>query len=807
VNEERIVELRVHGVAGTPPDELLNRALVVRVAGDSRAGFYRPALADEGTDDAPGQPSGSGPLLEGYSWGGLTSGAAARAFWLLLLPFTIANVAPRLRPPSPRPGRMDGLLWWLSRLFALGLTAMMVQTAAGVGVDQIGWRCGVQPSGSCAGLPSAVDDLLHLATPGERLLLGSIVPVVVLLVLIALGRGSAMRYEQADPEPNADYSGTNPGDDQAALTHPDLWRGQHLVRRLRRLHILVAAAICVVTVTLPAYAHDRAGAALLLPLGAGLMSWLGWGLLVLCVLASIGIAVLLAFSAVTSRRPTVGTAALFADRAYVPAIGLGLLAVGYLLLPRPDWVPSGGLPGYGGSVVLLFALLVAILLILAATVTILWRRIPSLPAGQPRVAVGGYGTVLLTAASLLLAAGVSAGVYLYSGGFLQTGRMNSSFSDVQRAITALHTAQAIQVAGMLFALMLGWLLVVVLAGAGLVAYRMIWPTRWAPGLKLLNQQYPEAHRTAGRDTQILRAFWVARIADWAGSLMGIVLAPWIVLAAAATVFVLVAAISPSAANMLDLVLAHTGPLIAIGAYGTVLGLLLLVAVGAAAFRATGTRRIVGVLWDIGAFWPRAAHPLAAPCYAERTVPDLLQRLRWYAAGAPGGGRAPAEAVPVVVSGHSQGGVIAAATILQLTAPVREQVAFLGTGTVLRRIYSRYFPAYFDVSTLDSMAVRLTARSGRRLRNLWRTSDFLGGPLSAGPRDSDPPVPASSPLHDADRRLTDPEYAPPPGDPVLPPIRRHSDYPADPAYYQELSDLADLLPHQPPRPERRLRVIH
>ncbi|KPC86478.1 membrane protein, partial [Streptomyces sp. NRRL F-6602] len=104
---------------------------------------------------------------------------------------------------------------------------------------------------------------------------------------------------------------------------------------------------------------------------------------------------------------------------------------------------------------------------------------------------------------------------------------------------------------------------------------------------------------------------------------------------------------------------------ALGSWLIGFGFLLFVTWGRRAYRDPAARRTIGILWDVGTFWPRAAHPFAPPCYAERSVPDLTWRIASWTRET--GGR-------VVLSGHSQGSVLAAAAAWQLRPSARRRVA-------------------------------------------------------------------------------------------------------------------------------------
>ncbi|MDI5972071.1 hypothetical protein POF50_022490 [Streptomyces sp. SL13] len=194
----------------------------------------------------------------------------------------------------------------------------------------------------------------------------------------------------------------------------------------------------------------------------------------------------------------------------------------------------------------------------------------------------------------------------------------------------------------------------------------------------------------------------------------------------------------------------------------------LVALGRSAYGSLAARRTVGILWDVGTYWPRAAHPFAPPCYAERAVPDLTWRIATWTRAT--GGR-------LVLSAHSQGTVLAASAVWQLAPDTRRRIALLTYGSPLERLYGRWFPAYFGPPALLALH-----REVHAWRNLWRRTDPIGGPVRLeGPHGTGRGVDVG-PLRDPAAYGRDTEH------PLPAPVLAHSDYQADPAFDAERAQL-------------------
>jgi hypothetical protein len=209
----------------------------------------------------------------------------------------------------------------------------------------------------------------------------------------------------------------------------------------------------------------------------------------------------------------------------------------------------------------------------------------------------------------------------------------------------------------------------------------------------------------------------------------------------------------------------------LGTYLISLSALLLIILGIQTYRNPRVRRTVGVIWDLATFWPRSSHPLAPPCYAERVVPELVFRANWLATQQGG----------VVLSGHSQGSVLVAATVLQMPKEALPHTALLTYGSPLCRLYMRAFPNYFNENVLGEIAEAVAGDRGQeRWVNLWRRTDPIGGAVGIG-----------------DRRLADPtSFDSLPGDRLPPAAQAHSGYQVTAQFGQAMDDLVGLLPTYP-----------
>jgi hypothetical protein len=165
-----VVELRVHGVGGTPPEGLLGVTGVtdlVRTGGDGDSAFFA-RLSDRS--------------VEGYSWGPLTARGLLQPLWLFLLPLTLVNVAGWMLPRTRRARHKS--MRWLARFLVLLLgMSLTVQYVYGFSIVIIRevfyqWRLGGRITGGRAAL-----------------VLGAGVTLLVGLLFVVVARYTQRRFE------------------------------------------------------------------------------------------------------------------------------------------------------------------------------------------------------------------------------------------------------------------------------------------------------------------------------------------------------------------------------------------------------------------------------------------------------------------------------------------------------------------------------------------------------------------------------------------------------------------------------------
>ncbi|MFJ9551172.1 hypothetical protein [Streptomyces erythrochromogenes] len=749
------LELLVHGVAGASPAELLGDPRTVRITGDSTAAVFR--RTDDADAEAHPERYAGLPVPEAYCWSRLTSGNGARALWLLLLPFMVANLAHWARPaaptgpaadPAPRAVRTYGVL---VRILALSLTVLLIAAACEVALDLVAWQCA--GSATCTAPGSRLGFLAPdgggwWSQPGRRLALGALVPTALTVLLWYLSNRTWSAYESQPPPAGAADPDTA-SDTAPALGRPGFWYGRRIVARLRAAHTAAGLLTVAVAVSAPTAAHDRGAAA-----DAPALEALGWITQALLAAGAVTVAWVVCRRGRSEDRPDHRL-----DRAAVnllPGAALALLAAVLLhaCVSRPGWTSGGRLPGDFAFGVIMLGQGLGVLA-LAVVARHLHRRAP-----DPAAALRGLGGPAVAMLGCALGGVMSGGVAQRVADWMDGGATPGMAGAPLPGPPVLLSWQAAVLPPLLLvlALLAAWFTV----GAARTRRRLA---------AAVAAEYPGENPDRARSRRIAGARTAAALTDSAPWFVAAVSGITLVLGGGALAGAWLSGQVPGEAARAAPPLLEAAARAAqdAGSWLIGLGIALFVAWGRRAYRDPAARRTIGILWDVGTFWPRAAHPFAPPCYAERAVPDLT----WRMAGWTGrtGGR-------LVISGHSQGSVLAAAAVWQLAPPVRRRVALLTYGSPLARLYGRWFPAYFGPGQLAALH-----RDVDCWRNLWRATDPIGGPALPGP---DSPEVDRGPLADP---LA---YGRSARHPLPAPILGHADYQADPAFAAERAALLARL---------------
>nr|WP_223182516.1 MULTISPECIES: hypothetical protein [unclassified Streptomyces] len=687
----------------------------------------------------------------------------------------VANLAHWMRPPAPDHTGLVRLYGVLVRLVALTLTALLTAAACEVALDLTAWQCAA--SSACTGDHSWLGFLSASrdgwwSQPGRRLALAAAVPALLVGLLWYLSNRTWSAYEAQRPPTGYDApaapqtdgggetgktpEGAPPGALRAALGRPGFWYGRRLVARLRAAHtatgfLTVAAALVTGTAR-----YDTA-----LP-GTGAV--LG-GILQTAVAVLGGIVLwVVCRRGRSERRLDLRLEKTLVSWLPAAALALLVLTAVYASWSRPGWTSSGTLPGntvFGALTLAQGALVVAL-----GVVALLLQR----PRRDPRTALRGLGGPAVAMLSCALAGVMSGGVAQRVADWLDgpaTPGMGDPGARIAPPVLLSWQASVIPV-----------LLLLLLAPAALLGVRTLLTARRLRAA--VEADYPGDERDPVRTGQIATARARAGLTDSAPVLVGVVSGATLLLGACSVIG------AWASGNVPGRAFDGAGPALAslasatqaLGSWMIGFGFLLFVTWGRRAYRDPSARRTVGILWDVGTFWPRAAHPFAPPCYAERAVPDLTWRMSSWTRAT--GGR-------LVISGHSQGSVLAAAAVWQLRPATRRRVALLTYGSPLERLYGRWFPAYFGPD-----ALRALNRTVHCWSNLDRATDPIGGPVRVAADDGRPAV-------DADVLLDPVVYGRTRAHPLPEPILGHSDYQADPAFAQRRADLLDRLPATLPHP--------
>jgi len=713
----------VHGVGGTPPDAVLGDLAPEQVSGDAIAGFFR-------TSDHSPDPEGpdAGRHVEVYSWGGLTSRSKVRVLWLALLPFLFANLAGWMcSVRTRRSGWRFRLHHLTAGLGALALTVNAALILVLLSADVLAYQT------ARAGLVVHQWWLAPLswhgiaAHPARQVLVGFLVPALFVLALVGLASRS-WRYESVRPPYRITARHNAKSRQRTAATLPGgladeaFWDGEGSVRLLTWLHVAViggflAIALSVTAKTLTRSPHDTG------------LAWVAVGLGAVTIILAVCHVVLDALSTPAGLSDTSSDRSPgLSDRLrsglpllLVPAIGAVIIAGVFAWLqpggPARQAAELPGMTSVTGWTVLAIAVAVA---------GVLLSTLLGLSGGQGTLTGGPWVTLML---GFTILNTVMLGAVIWVAHLV--GPVTSN------AVAALARPRGeIYIPDVVTS---GVPLVVwaaVLAGLAFVLVEIIrmrltrqmrdgLPEYEARAREVMNDQQAqlkpwyrsgcEPFTTDGEDAGPARAdglSWQRKIAR----------AQFLGHAPHDSTWLLWALIIAQLVMAVCVWQFHVRPPVAIRNIGIAISGFVLPGLAAFLYRAWGDptrRRTLGILWDVGTFWPRSYHPLSPPCYTERAIPELQRRMWWLH---DNGGH-------VVLAAHSQGSMLATAALLQRGCrPEGDWPALITFGSPVCNLYSWGFPAYVTPDLLTPLAPGQPARVATWL-NFYYPTDPIGGPIA------------------------------------------------------------------------------
>jgi hypothetical protein len=821
---------------------MLEHPQALQVAGDGVAGFFR-----RWSPDGPGHPSVPWKL-EAYSWGGLTEAPLASASWLLLAPFMMYNVAYFMLPPTvegsepmvikdPEPHiRRDGghqIAHALLRLLSLAATIQFVSAAATVTMSTVAWQAADRTNPL---LPTWMG-WYESWSAGWRVALALAFTGLVIALLWVISVRTASKYEArisvAQPKLNEAWM----------LTQPTFWRGKVLVTRQRSLHAAAAGASVALIAVLPS-GHPAVVRWVAIVLAAAVLA-------AAVVMNTMPLADRYTVTVANGGEPDPARPGepMPADQwcrrvLYAALASLVISAVVSGWTEQQHVRHPGALPGLTAFLVVLLIAQAVLLVALGVVVGGLARRARA--AGFDRAIrpyLGGNLATLMAALGFtlggLLTAMINFGVTRLLGTAEPSGVHFMTVPKDELAMPWPVFAFGAAPIGLLLGAI----------AAGIVLFRRYRKNSHRFGTAADGAPSPVAATYAaatagggdgdGEDYEqkrggIAKAWAIGLLVDDADLATALAVGGSLVLVLAAeiitAVYVITAGPDSKPPNGAWHGLAAVVSLIAIAVAGWLVTLL------RQDYSDPAQRKTIGALWDVGTFWPRAVHPLAPPCYAERAIPEVVDRIRLltghisskpddvatlkHQAELPDLDRTEGLTVPsgpLLLTGYSQGSVIAPAVIAQLPAKVLPEVALLTLACPAQRLYGRAFPAYFGQRQLTQLARLLDATvpgqdpgpepgnpepgnpepgnpEPGRWKNLRRRSDYIGSFIFAEPR---PDLTEAYLRAHIDQPCLDPPVLVQNANPSPPPTHRHSQFWPDPRTTEVGKHLVKLLRGDPP----------